>query len=71
MSTCNQYFEQKYETYSENFYLKFFIFLVVKFSVFFNRLVFVIEFESASVNRAKGVEVLLYFVRSQSEQNVL
>ena len=33
-------FEQKYEKY-QNFYLKIFIFLVVKFSIYLNRRVFV------------------------------
>ena len=37
------HFEQKYEKY-QNFYLKIFIFLVVKFSVYFNRRVFVMIF---------------------------
>ena len=40
MSTHNLCFEQKYEKY-QNFYLKIFIFLVVKFSVYLNRHVFV------------------------------
>ena len=39
MST-NLCFEQKYEKY-QNFYLKIFSFLVVKFSVYMNRLVFI------------------------------
>ena len=39
-STHNLCFEQKYEKY-ENFYLKIFIFLVVKFSIYLNRRVFV------------------------------
>ena len=42
MSTHNLCFEQKYEKY-QNFYLKIFIFLVLKFSVYLNRLVFVME----------------------------
>ena len=40
MSTHNLCFEQKYEKY-QIFYLKIFIFLVVKFSVYLNRRVFV------------------------------
>ena len=40
MSTYNLCFEQKYEKYP-NFYLKFCNFLVVKFSVYLNRRVFV------------------------------
>ena len=39
-STYNLCFEQKYEKY-QNFYLKIFTFLVVKFSVYLNRLVLV------------------------------
>ena len=39
MSTHNLCFEQKYEKY-QNFYLKIFIFLVVKFSIYLNRHVF-------------------------------
>ena len=39
-STHNLCFEQKYEKY-QNFYLKIFIFLVVKFSIYLNRRVFV------------------------------
>ena len=38
----NLCFEQKYEKY-QNFYLKIFIFLVVKFSIYLNRCVFVIS----------------------------
>ena len=38
--THNLCFEQKYEKY-QNFYLKIFIFLVVKFSIYLNRRVFV------------------------------
>ena len=41
-STHNLCFEQKYEKY-QNFYLKIFIFLVVKFSIYLNRHVFVME----------------------------
>ena len=40
MSTHNLCFEQKYEKY-QNFYLKIFFFLVVKFSIYLNRHVFV------------------------------
>ena len=40
MSTHNLCFEQKYKKYP-NLYLKIFHFLVVKFSVYFNRHVFV------------------------------
>ena len=40
MSIHNLCFEQKYEKY-QNFYLKFFIFLVIKFSIYLNRHVFV------------------------------
>ena len=39
-NTHNLCFEQKYEKY-QNFYLKIFIFLVVKFSIYLNRRVFV------------------------------
>ena len=39
-STYNLYFDQKYEKYP-NFYLKIFIFWWLKFSVYVNRLVFV------------------------------
>ena len=39
-STHNLCFEQKYEKY-QNFYLKIFLFLVVKFSIYLNRRVFV------------------------------
>ena len=39
--THNLGFEQKYEKYQNFFYLKIFIFWVVKFSVYFNRRVFV------------------------------
>ena len=42
-STHNLCFEQKYEKY-QNFYVKIFIFLVVKFSVYLNRHVFVMRF---------------------------
>ena len=38
-------FEQKYEKY-QNFYLKIFIFLVVKFSIYLNRCVFVMKLHS-------------------------
>ena len=41
-STHNLCFEQKYENY-QNFYPKIFIFLVVKFSVYLDRLVFVMH----------------------------
>ena len=40
MSTHNLCFEQKYEEY-QNFYLTVFIFLVVNFSIYLNRHVFV------------------------------
>ena len=40
MSTHNLCFEQEYEKY-QNFYWKFFLFLVVKFSIWLNRCVFV------------------------------
>ena len=36
----SMFWEQKYEKY-QNFYLKIFIFLVVKFSIYLNRRVFV------------------------------
>ena len=39
-STHNLFFEQKYEKY-QSFYLKIFIFLVIKFSVYLNEFVFV------------------------------
>ena len=42
MSTHNLCFEQKYEKY-QSFYLKIFIFLKVKFSIYLNRRVFVID----------------------------
>ena len=42
-STHNLCFEQKFEKKYKNFYLKIFIFLVVKFSVYLNRLVFVMK----------------------------
>ena len=42
MSTHNLSFEQKYEKY-KNFYLIFFSFLMVKFSVYLDRLVFVMR----------------------------
>ena len=42
MSTHNLCFEQKYEKY-QKFYLKFFISLVVKFSAYLNRHVFVMS----------------------------
>ena len=41
-STHNLCFEQKYEKY-QNFYLKIFSFLMVKFSLYLNRLVFVMN----------------------------
>ena len=41
-STDNLCFEQKYEKY-QNFYLKTFSFLVVKFSIYLNRRVFVMS----------------------------
>ena len=40
-STHNLYFEQKYEKYQNFFYLKIFVFWVVKFSIYLNRRVFV------------------------------
>ena len=43
-------FEQKYENY-QNFYLNFFHFLVVKFSVYLNRHVFVIKVSSCGQRR--------------------
>ena len=46
MSSHNVYFEQKYEKY-QNFYLKIFIFLVVKISIYLNRRVFVIYLKNA------------------------
>ena len=42
MSTHSLCFEQKCEKY-ENFYLKIFILLVVKFSIYLNRRVFVMD----------------------------
>ena len=45
MSTHNLCFEQKYEKY-QNFYLKIFIFLVVKFILYLNRHVFVMFLNS-------------------------
>ena len=42
MSTHNLCFEQKYEKY-QNFYLKILQFLVVKFSIYLNRCVFVMD----------------------------
>ena len=47
MSTHNLCFEQKYEKYP-NFYLKIFHFLVVKFSVYFNGHVFVMNTHTSS-----------------------
>ena len=41
-STHNLCFEQKYEKY-QNFYLKTFSFLVVKFSIYLNRRVFIMR----------------------------
>ena len=41
--TASPSFEQKYEKY-QNFYLKIFTFLVVKFSIYLNRRVFVMNF---------------------------
>ena len=41
MSTHNLCFEQKYEKY-QNFYLKTFSFLVVKFSIYLNRRIFIL-----------------------------
>ena len=49
-STHNLCFEQKYEKYP-NFYLKIFIILVIKFTIYLNRCVFVM----------KGEFLLLYF----------
>ena len=40
MSTHNLCFEQKYEKY-QNFYLKIFLFLAVKFPIYLNRHVFI------------------------------
>ena len=40
MSTHNLCFEKKYEKY-QNFYLKIFIILIMKFSIYLNRRVFV------------------------------
>ena len=48
MSTHNQCFKQKFEKH-QNFYLKIFIFLAVKFSVHLNRLVFVMLCVSAFI----------------------
>ena len=48
MSTQNLCFEQKYEKYQIFFYLKNFIFLVVKFSIYLNRHVFVMPTHSSS-----------------------
>ena len=42
-SAHNLCFEQKYEKYQSFFYLKIFIFVVVKCSVYLNRLVFVMS----------------------------
>ena len=47
-STNNLYFEQEYEKY-QNFYLKIFLFLVVKFSIYLNRRVFVMTRENGPV----------------------
>ena len=47
MSTHNLCFEQKYEKY-QNFYLKIFIFLVVKFSIYLDRRVFVMHLQYQS-----------------------
>ena len=47
MSTHNLCFEQKYGKY-QNIYLKIFIVLVVKFSVYLDRLVFIMYLENLS-----------------------
>ena len=47
-STHNLCFEQKSEKY-QNFYLKFFVFLVVKFPVYLNRLVLVMHSLSLTI----------------------
>ena len=47
MSTHNLCFEQKYDKY-QNIYLKIFIVLVVKFSVYLDRLVFIMYLENLS-----------------------
>ena len=55
MSTNNLCFEQKYENY-QNFYLKTFSFLVVKFSIYLNRCVFEIFcFSSDNYNESKSI----------------
>ena len=43
MNTHNLCFEQKYEKYQSFLYLNFFQFLEVKFSIYFNRRVFVMS----------------------------
>ena len=58
MSTHNLCFQQKCEKY-QNFYLKIFIFLVVKFSVYLNRRVFVM-FSSCICN-------VVYHLQEQEE----
>ena len=56
-STHNLFFEQKYEKISEflsenffNFFFFFFFFLVVKFSVYLNRRVFVTEIDQPALS---------------------
>ena len=56
-NTHNLCFEQKYEKY-QNFYLKIFIFLVVKFSIYLNRYVFVmIYLKTAGRGQRKLIRV--------------
>ena len=51
MSTHNLCFEQKYEKY-QNFYLETFSFLLVKFSIYLNKRVFVMHICFMVFNRS-------------------
>ena len=57
MSTHNLCFEQKYEKY-QNFYLKIFIFLVAKFSIYLNWRVFVMGMAVSKITTGNVAPVL-------------
>ena len=77
MNTHNLCFEQKYEKY-HNFYLKNFHFLVVKFSVYLNRRVFVMiprmhkvsYWHLLSINTFYSVQLFCLADRESSDQTV-
>ena len=65
MSSHNLCFEQKYEKYQNFFYLKVFLFLTVKFSIYLNRGVF-IKKRKPVLEHEQNAQIQIHPVHAQS-----